>query len=314
MRLLVVVCAFFVASMAFVAPAPASELIARNAKNVRLATDDQSRALLSYHLGGKRRQVLAWGAVDARQPDSPAIPQVKFKLDYSGEGAKGFRNTCGRYNGPPIAWAVTACRATDGTYWAVQRWQRGLPNVGYKPWKASQTAWELRLSHWTPSGGLAMFDVHVDWVYGGLFHRLFGRVTYQGQAVYGFNATRRGVTLDPYGRNLYLDTLDSAYGRGWRRENSFLTHRPSGMFCHGFFPTSAYPRYPVQRRKKLVGVGRKYRITMIGPGVTPDVMWAGSGLPGYDRSNPTLVALKQRMNAKLDEMAAAYGEKECRQH
>jgi len=304
----------FATVLAAAGSAQASQLIDRNASNVHLGVDNQGRALLSYRAHGKTRSVLAWGAVDARQPDSPNVPQVDFKLDYSGKGAAGFRNTCGRYDGPALAWAVTACKAKDGTYWAVQRWQRMLPNAGYKPWKASQTVQELRLSHWTASGGLALFDVHVDWVYGGRFHDLFGRVTYQGQPVHGFKTTKWGVPLDSYGRNLYLDTLNSAYGTGWHRENSFVAHNPSGMFCYGFYPYGTYPGYPAQRSVKLVGAGKKYRITMIGPGVSPDVMWAGDGLQDFDAKNTALTDWERQMNAKLDEMRAAYGEKSCGQH
>jgi hypothetical protein len=32
-----------------------------------------------------------------------------------------------------------------------------------------------------------------------------------------------------------------AYGRGWRRENSFVTTKGTGVFCYGFYrhdPTS----------------------------------------------------------------------------
>jgi hypothetical protein len=292
----------------------ASQLIDRNARNIHLGADDQGRAFITYKAHGRARRVVAWGAVDARTPDSPSVPQVEFKLDYSGRSAAGFRNTCGRYDGPPLAWAVTACKATDGSYWAVQRWQRMLPNAGYRPWKAIQRVQELRLSHWTPSGGLALFDVHVDWVYNGRFHDLFGRVTYQGQPVHGFKTTKVGVPLDSYGRNLYLDTLDSAYGQGWHRENSFVAHNPSGMFCYGFYPYGTYPSYPPQRTVKLVGAGKKYRLTMIGPGVSPDVMWAGDGLQDYDPANAALVSWEQQMNAQLDQMRAAYGEKSCAQH
>ena len=31
-----------------------------------------------------------------------------------------------------------------------------------------------------------------------------------------------------------------------------------------------------------IGAGRKYRATVIGPGVTPDVMWEGPAPTGYD--------------------------------
>jgi hypothetical protein len=50
--------------------------------------------------------------------------------------------------------------------------------------------------------------------------------TKAGKPVHGFRSSRFGVPLDTYGRNIYLDTLGSGYGGGWKRENSFLAHRP----------------------------------------------------------------------------------------
>jgi hypothetical protein len=302
-------------ALAIVPSANASWLIDRNASAIHLATDNTGRALVSYKAHGRAFHVLAWGAINARQPN-PSVPQVKFKLDYSGGRDKvwrSFKNTCQRYDGDPLAWSITACKATDGSYWALQSWQRALPNAGYRPWLASQKVWELRLSHW--SGPIAEFEIYTDWIYSGRFHDLFGRVSYNGVGIHGFHTTSQGAPLDTYGRNLYLDTLDSAYGPGWHRENSFVAHGPtSGMFCYGFYPYSSYPGYPTQRTEKINGAGKKYRITMIGPGVTPDIMWAGDGLQDYDKNNPELVDWERQMNQKLDEMRANYGETKCKQH
>ena len=107
-------------------------------------------------------------------------------------------------------------------------------NFGLPPWKAGHGAWELRLSHWR--GAVATLEVWLDWSYGGRWHHLFGRLTYRGLPVHGFSTTPTGEPLDPYGRVLYLDTLDSAYGRGWHRENGFVARRPDGTFCYGFVP------------------------------------------------------------------------------
>ena len=52
---------------------------------------------------------------------------------------------------------------------------------------------------------------------------------------------RPGQPLDSFGRNLYLDTLDSAYGTGWKRENSFLTHKGDGVFCYSVNPHPGHP-------------------------------------------------------------------------
>jgi hypothetical protein len=300
-------------ALALAPGAGASWLISRNATSIHLATDDKGQALVSYRAQGRSFHVLAWGAINARQPN-PSIPQVKFRLNYNGGTTwRSFNNTCQRYDGNGLAWSVTACKATDGSYWALQRWQRLLPNAGYRPWLASQTAWELRLSHWT--GPIAQLEVYTNWVYSGRFHALFGRASYNGVGIHGFHTTRYGNPLDTYGRNLVLDTYNSKYGPGWHHENAFVAHGPtSGMFCYGFYPYSSYPGYPPQRTVKINGHGAKYRITMIGPGVTPDVMWVGDGLQNYDPHNHALVDWEQQMNQKLDEMRANYGETKCNTH
>jgi hypothetical protein len=266
--------------------ASASELIARNATGVRLQVDAQGRALLSYRAGGRARHVLAWGAVDAIEPTRER-PQVQFKLDYSGGWGttrtavwKSFRNACRPYDGPPLAWVLTACTAPDGSHWALQQWQRMLPNYGLKP-NREQAAWELRLSHWR--GETAQLEVELDWAYR-RFHHLWGRFTYQGQPVHGFRSTSRGNPLDTFGRNLYLDTFDSAYGRGWKRENSFLTHVGSGAFCYGFY----------SHGKRPAGHGVRYRATIIGPGVTPDVLWQSDAQGAYDRALDRLANERQQ--------------------
>ena len=209
--------------------------------------------------------MLAWGAINAL-PSNSGRPQVEFRVDYSGGSGVG-ANVCVPAR-PLIAWLVTACRAPDGSYWAVQSWPRTAANYGTSV-APGQGTWELRLSHW--SGPVPRLDIHFGWAFS-RFHQIYGLLTYRGLPVYGFRSTRGGVPLDDYGRNVYVDTLGSAYGKGWRRENSFLTHRPTGGFCYGFYPRSGRE-----------GRGRRYRATVIGPGVTPDAYWEGTPPQRYDR-------------------------------
>jgi hypothetical protein len=254
--------------------ADASQLIARDATNVRLQVDRSGRALISYRAQGRARHVLAWGAVNAIHP-SEKREQVAFRVDYSGGWRsfgrtlwRGFPNACVRAR-VRLVWLVAACRASDGSYWALQSWQRGLRNYGM-PSSGTRDDWELRLSHWR--GSVPKLDVGIGWAYG-RFHSLFGRFSWRGRAIHGFASTPAGVPLDDFGRNLYLDTLDSAYGRGWRRENGFLSHGGTGGFCYGFYPHGDRPS----------GMGVRYRLSVSGPGVLPDVSWVGTPRTTYDR-------------------------------
>jgi hypothetical protein len=268
--------------------APASQLIDRNATGIKLAVNAKGEALVTYKAGGKLKHVLAWGAVNAIAP-STSRKQVAFGLDYAGGYGKyhkqywqTFGSSCPKYGGLPLAWFVTACTAPDGSFWALQAWQRALPNYGVKP-TPTQAVMELHLSHWT--GAPAELTIRTDWAYHSYDH-LFGSFTYAGSGVYGFRSTHAGVPLDTFGRNLYVDTFDSAYGSGWRRENSFLTHKTGGTFCYGFFPHGQHP----------AGKGSRYRATIIGPGVTPDIMWQGPAPGTFSADAEDAANLDQRTN------------------
>ena len=280
------ICAASIASSA-----TASQLVDRNASGVRLAVNGRGEALITYKAHGTLKRVLAWGAINARAP-SQAQPQVAFRLDYAGGFGKyrraywkSFGKRCGAYRGQPLAWLVAVCAAPDGSNWALQAWQRALRNYG-----GAHSAWELRLSHWT--GLQAALTVKTDWTYR-RFDHLFGSLVYQGKPAYGFHTTRRGAPLDRYGRLIYVDTFGSRYGPGWRRENSFVTHRPTGIFCYGFFPHGRRP----------AGKGTRYRATAIGPGVTPDVLWKGPTPGPYNRIVDALANAVQRI---------AFSDRSCR--
>jgi hypothetical protein len=220
-----------------------------------------------------------------------------------------FANACTPYDGPELPWFVTACKAPDGSYWALQSWQRMLPNLGLDAWKPAQSVWELHLSHW--SGPLPVLDIHLDWVMTQKARHLFGTLTYLDKPVYGFASSASGNPSDTYGRNVYLDVLNApSYGAGWKRENSFLAHNPGGNFCYGFYPHKPYPGYPAGDRP--AGNGEQYRATVIGPGVLPDVMWQGTDIGDWNKSDPAKVALESQMNALGDQLAA--NDKLCRQH
>ena len=136
--------------------------------------------------------------------------------------------------------------------------------------------------------------MYQNWAHGGVRH-IFGRLTYDGQGVYGFTSTPRGNPLDGYGRNVYVDTFGSAYGKGWHRANSFLTHHRGhtlGDFCFAFYAHAGHPN----------GNGTKYRATVEGPGVTPDVMWEANDIGPLDP------AVQEQMRA----LERSWGDPKCR--
>ena len=288
--------AALLAALALSGNALASQLVDRNATGVKLEANTNGKALLVYHAHGKLRHVLVWGAMNALYP-STSEPQVKFKLDYSGgKNWQGFTNMCRPYNGPKLPDVVAACTLPDGTYWAAQQWGQPLPDLGFAPWTSQQRTKWLEISHW--QGPIPTLSAYTDWVWGGRFQEVFGVYTYAGQPVHGFGTSRFGVPSDTYGRLIFLDTYNSAYGPGWRRENSFVPHNPTGAFCYGFYtfdPTTGGYQHPAgETAPRGPGVGAKYRLIAIGPGVEPNVEADVGGLHPYDPNNASDVQYQQQ--------------------
>ena len=286
-----------------VAPAQGSEPLSNtNVKKPSLAVNAKGEAMLTYTMtNGKPRHVLVWGAINANAPDA-STPQVRFKYDYAGGFGKyhngnywkTFKNACQPYDGPQLAMVVAACKAPDGSYWALQSWQRGLPLLGFKPWRPGQTAYELHVSHW--SGDLPQLTVGVHWTYGHSAIGVFGQFLYQGKPVYGFKSTAEGNPLGRYERNVYIDTHNSVYGDGFWRESGILTHNPSGTFCHSFVPQKPFPGYPSQDTRPPAP-GDQYRFTIMGPGVTPVIQVTVPGLAKWtgDKDDVDAQANAQRL-------------------
>ena len=277
------------AAAAHAGPAASSQRLGDvNVRNPTLKVNRKGEALITYtREDGAVRRVLAWGAVDALEP-SPTIPQVQFEVDNSGGWKKyrrlvwkTFASACRPYDGPKLVLAVATCKAPDGSYWALQSWQRIQPLRGFPAFKPAHMKYELHLSHWR--GALADFDVSPNWAFEGRWQGVFGRLSYKGVPVRGFK-TPTSASYDLNARFFYIDTYNSVRGAGWKRESAVVTRVPSGAFCLTFVPLPAPPGYPGPPGKTYPSaVGERHRVTVMGPGVTPDLRWEGPALGPYDR-------------------------------
>ena len=291
----------------------ASDRIGLNASNVHLAlSTDGKRALVTYRAQGGTRHVLVWGAANALAPN-PDVPQVRFRIDWTGGWEtyghtiwRTFGNACRPYDGPALANVVAACKGSDGSYWALQRWQPNLPHRGYPPYKAGQTAWELDVSHWT--GPIAQLELYADWAFNGQAHNLFGRLTYGGMPVHGFHTVKgTGAPQDRYGRSLYIDTRDSRYGPGWKRETSIVFRNPTGVFCYSFWPT--HDMSLPGRRARPAGDGSAYRLNILGPGVTPNLVGTVRDPGRWDPNDEAKMQFESEMKAL--QLRLSQGDKFC---
>src|SRR5205814_8914116 len=101
------------------------------------------------------------------------------------------------------------------------------------------------------------------------------------------------------------------YGQGWRRENSFVPHNPTGVFCYGFYSfdptTGGYKHPPGWTARRGPGTGENYRLTASGPGVTPNVATILLGLHAFDRTSQSDVAWQDQQTHLL----LSWGDRHC---
>jgi hypothetical protein len=150
--------------------------------------------------------------------------------------------------------------------------------------------------------------VHADWAFNGQAHNLFGRLLYNGVPVHGFHTVKgTGAPQDRYGRGLYINTFDSAYGRGWTRETSIVFRNPTGVFCYSFWSTHdvSLPGQPA----RPAGNGSKYRIDVVGPGVTPNLAVVVADPGAWNPEDPAKVAYERQMKAR--QLQLSEGDKFC---
>ena len=302
-RILLGLVAFAV--LASPAPAVASEHLGdRDVSFLSLKVNARGEALVSYRRAdGQRRDVLIWGAVNAHSPDADR-PQVSFRYDYSGgwkshgtaEYARSFKDTCravrrsGRSSSAsPRARRPTGrtgrCRAGGGSHRCAVS-PRSAPSTTPSSSMSRTGRARSRCSRFRRTGPTA-----------GRCRGCSAALTYQGEAVYGFR-TPSATRSDPYARFVYIDTFNSVYGPGWKRDTGIVTHRGNGAFCYSFVAQAPPPGYP-SREPRGPGNGERHRVTVMGPGVTPVVQWEGEGLDRYSAASDRV------FNRRFDQLVGA---------
>jgi len=112
-----------------------------------------------------------------------------------------------------VPWAVVVRRAPDGGFYALQSWRRLVDGP-----------LELRFSRWRGDATkLTLRTICCKWG----SENVEGNASFHGRPIFGFEATPQGSPLDPYGRNVYLDTFR---GGRWQRMMGILAKRPTGSF------------------------------------------------------------------------------------
>ncbi len=116
------------------------------------------------------------------------------------------------------------------------------------------------------------------------FPYLFGSFSYGGVGVWG-PGDKNGAPTTDFGRNAYIDSWNSDYGKDWRRNVGVLTQKPNGTFCYEFSPKGG------SIGKTGLSKDGIYSVTIAGPGMAPDrrvILQGPSFAFGNNTYNPKL--------------------------
>ena len=183
--------------LAFPLPAEASIKIAGDARNA------------VFRVNANGYATVFWTTASGSRRTAVVTPTKQIRY---GRQAPG-RDVTHPTDDVRIPMKVALRQGPSGRFWALQSWRRlkGGPV-------------ELRLSRWRGKPTvLALWTTCCKW----RSEVLHGKATYHGKAIYGYSSTSAGVPLDPYGRNVYLDSMRNG---SWMRMMGVLTHRPYGTF------------------------------------------------------------------------------------
>ena len=82
-----------------------------------------------------------------------------------------------------------------------------------------------------------------------------------------------------------------------------MLHVGNGAFCYSFVPQVPPAGYPGSRAPRGPAIGDAHRVTVMGPGVTPDVQWEGPPLGPFDAArDATFNALFDRLVGPNDKV------------
>lgn len=124
---------------------------------------------------------------------------------------------------------------------------------------------------------------------------IFGSYRQGNVNIYG-PARRSGNPTNEFGRNVYIDTFDSDYGKGWRRVTGALTQPRGGNWCYEFSPK------PASKGKLGVSKRNRYRITIVGPRALPDQR--------YEFTAPSFPLGSADYNPRLDRWGVDFSEQQ----
>ena len=187
--------------------------------SVEVAVDARGSASLRVDAAGNAE--VRWTAADGAQRS--LLVGRDGSLRYGGLSGGDVSHPAA---GVAIPWPVAVRQTPDGSYYALQAWRRlvsGPVELRFSRWQGEPTKLTLRA-------------VCCKWGH----ENVVGNASFHGRPIYGSKATAQGNPLDPYGRNVYLD---SYRGGRWDRMMGILTNRPTGSFSLWIRPAWAGVQY-----------------------------------------------------------------------
>ena len=172
----------------------------------------------------RRRRPSTRLASRSTTPAAGAVPQADLEDD---------EEPLPPYDGPKLPWMVKACKAPDGSYWALQKWQRMLPNLGISRGRPSQKAVgapHLPLARrGAPARAVSRLGLQPE------VPPPVRQVLVHGRAVHGFKAPRAATRSTTTGATSTSTRTTRRTARAGSARTRSSCINPRGNFCYGFY-------------------------------------------------------------------------------
>ena len=286
MRALAVLVAALVLAPAAAASTPLGDLAVHD---LRLQVNANGKALLTYRReDGRIRNVLVWGAINARPPSTDgAAGRLPVRLLGRAREPRPLRRAAVRE--PLRAVRRAAPPVPRHRLQGARRDLLGGAGVAAAAAdaRASRRGCRSRESSSSTSrtgrGRSRELEVSQNWTYGGHWQGLFGRLTYAASpCTASTRRRRRSAATATRATSTSTRTTRPTAPAGATTQAKCCTSG-NGAFCYSFVPQVPPPGYPGSRAPRGPAIGDAHRVTVMGPGVTPDVQWEGPPLGAVQR-------------------------------
>ncbi len=250
--------------------------------------------------------MLAWGALDALRagPERSAAAVQAATTPAAGASTarvgywRTFKNVCRPYDRAGARpTRVAACTAPDGTHWALQSLAAACSRFSAST-PSSPPTWPGSCTSRTGRSRSPCSRSHRTGRMAARSQGLFGRLLYDGKPVHGFSdADAQSETTHTRATSTSTRSTRPT-ARAGNATARRLTHVGQRRLLLQLRTALRAASRAIRASRAFPARGERHRVTVMGPGVTPDVQWEGAALGSYDRAGRRRVQLALRLDPR----------------